>query len=85
LHSEKGKDKNYRVNFVWVRTNRTTVDKGGVFTSASIIFSIETQPMNWKVLRKYEEVNWLREQLEKHYPNAIVTISEKTFNYSCLL
>jgi hypothetical protein len=50
------------------------IEKGGVFSSSVIEYVIETQPMKWTVIRKYEEVMWLREQLQKHFPGAIVIL-----------
>lgn len=50
------------------------VDKGGIFSSASVLYIIETEPMNWSVKRKYEDVIWLREQLQRFFPATLVLI-----------
>ena len=49
------------------------IDKGGVFSSSVIEYVIETHPMKWTVVRKYDDVMWLREQLQKHFPAAMVS------------
>jgi len=51
----------------------TMIEKGGVFSSSVIEYVIETQPVKWTVIRKYDEVMWLRDQLQKHFPAAIVS------------
>ena len=52
----------------------TMIDKGGVFTSASVDYVIETLPMKWTVVRKFDDCLWLRDQLQRLYPAAIVKI-----------
>jgi hypothetical protein len=59
----------------------TTIDKGGILSSAVIEYVIETQPMKWTVTRKYDDLMWLREQLQKHFPGSIV--SGRCEGHSC--
>jgi hypothetical protein len=55
------------------------LDKGGIFSSASVYFIIETEPMNWSVKRKYEDVLWLREQLQRFFPATLVYFINKFY------
>jgi len=48
------------------------IKEGGVFSSTTINFVIETKPVGWKVQRTYSEVMWLREQLAKEFPTCFV-------------
>ena len=48
------------------------IDKGGLFSSASVEYVIETQPVKWTVVRKYEDALWLREQLQRLFPASMV-------------
>ena len=52
--------------------NSTTIDKGGLFSSASVEYVIETMPMKWTVVRKFDDALWLRDQIQRLYPGAIV-------------
>ncbi len=51
----------------------TMIDKGGIFSSASVEYVIETQPLKWTVVRKYDDALWLRDQLQRLFPAAIVS------------
>ena len=52
------------------------IDKGGVFTAASVDYviesTIESPPTKWTVVRKFDDCLWLRDQLQRLYPTAIV-------------
>lgn len=48
------------------------VKEGGLFSSKSVSYVLETKPFDWKVQRSYKDVLWLREQLQKEFPGHIV-------------
>ncbi len=50
----------------------TMIDKGGLFTSTTVEYVIETQPMKWTVARKFDDALWLRDQLQRLHPAIIV-------------
>lgn len=52
--------------------NSTVINKGGIFSSSLIEYVIETEPMKWRVVRKYEDALWLRGQIQRLYPSLIV-------------
>ncbi len=48
------------------------IKQGGIFSSTTVNYVIETQPMGWKVQRTYADCLWLREQLLKFFPGFVV-------------
>ena len=48
------------------------IDKGGVFSSPVVEYVVETLPMKWRVLRRYDDVLWLKEQIQRFFPGVIV-------------
>ena len=71
MHGQENDDKNNKVKMKLIHFS-TTIDKGGLFSSASVEYVIETMPMKWTVVRKFEDALWLRDQIQRLYPGAIV-------------
>ena len=53
---------------ITININNTKEINGGLFSQNYILYTIETQPINWEVQRKYEDFCLLREILIKHFP-----------------
>jgi len=52
---------------------RPIIKEGGLFSSATIHYLLETEPTKWKVKRTFADVLWLREQLSKQFPGFLVS------------
>jgi len=55
-----------------IKIVQPVIKEGGIFSSKTVSYVIETQPFGWQVIRSYTECMWLREQLQKHFPGYII-------------
>jgi len=53
------------------------IAKGGMFSSDVVEFVIECEAQKWRVVRRYEDALWLREQLQRLFPGTLVTLKLK--------
>ena len=53
---------------ITININNPKEINGGLFSQNYILYTIEIQPINWEVQRKYEDFCLLREILIKHFP-----------------
>eukprot|EP00826_Nyctotherus_ovalis_P058063 TRINITY_DN7960_c0_g1_i2.p1 TRINITY_DN7960_c0_g1~~TRINITY_DN7960_c0_g1_i2.p1 ORF type:complete len:462 (-),score=142.66 TRINITY_DN7960_c0_g1_i2:411-1796(-) len=53
------------------------IQEAKLFASASVLFTIETRPYGWKVLRKYKDVLLFRKLMREYYPGAIIPPLDK--------
>ena len=46
--------------------------EGGVFGKNYVLYEVQTDPLNWTVLRRYSDFDWLRKLISKHFPSFYV-------------
>lgn len=44
----------------------------GLFQSAYVAFKIETKPLGWCVWRRFSDIAWLRNTLQKAFPCTLI-------------
>lgn len=53
---------------VIVRLTNPEIKSGGLMSGKNLFFDISTQPLGWKVKRKYADFEWLMSTLKKRFP-----------------
>jgi hypothetical protein len=66
--------------FCDVELSDPAVNKGGMFSSGFVVFNVTTNPLDWTVIRRFEDFTWLRNVLATIHPASVVPILPKEVN-----
>ena len=57
---------------IQIRVNEGSLKAGGIFSSSYLLYTIQVDPIGWKIQRKDQDFYFLRKMLLKEFPYIIV-------------